>query len=84
MEEPSGQDLVIVASVVFLALVAFISVLYLNKKSSGKGAAGTPNVKASIPEGEIGTVFVQGDGGKVVRRSTRQVKPVTPLVRQLC
>lgn len=82
MEELSSQDLTIVAAVVFLALVAFIAVLYLNRKSSGKaGGARTPNVKASIPEGETGTVFVEGDGGKVVRRSTRQHKPATPLVR---
>jgi hypothetical protein len=82
MEELGSQDLTIVAAVVFLALVAFIAVLYLNRKSSGKpGGARTPNVKSSIPEGETGTVFVEGDGGKVVRRSTRQHKPVTPLVR---
>lgn len=80
MEELGSQDLTIVAAVIFLALVAFIAVLYLNSRSSGKaGGARTPNVKSSIPEGETGTVFVEGDGGKVVRRSTRQHKPVTPL-----
>ena len=76
--EPSSQDLVIVAAVVFLGLVAFIAVLFLNRKTSGK-AAGTPNAKIGEP-GETGTVFIKEEDGRVVRRSTRQHKPVTPLV----
>jgi hypothetical protein len=84
MEERSSQDLIIAAAVCFMALIAFIAVMFLNRKSSGKASARTPNVKGTIPEGEFGTVQVQRDDGTVVRRSARQHKPVTPLVRQLC
>jgi hypothetical protein len=76
MDDPSSQDLIIVAAVVFLGLVAFIAVLFLHRKPSGKGKTdGLP----STPLAE-GTVFVKEEDGRVVRRSTRQHKPVTPLV----
>jgi hypothetical protein len=84
MAAASQEDLVIAAVVVFLALVGFIAVLYLNSKGSkggrrGGGGTPTPPVK-SIPADGVGTVYVK-EGGQVVRRSTRQHKPMTPVVR---
>lgn len=84
MEEASSQDLLFVACAVFIGLVGIVSYLYLSTRPSGK-AARTPGSKTP-GAGDVaeGTVFVKEEDGRVVRRSTRQHKPVTPLVRQLC
>lgn len=85
MEEPrTSQDLITAGALIFFVLVAFIAFLYLNRKGrKGEQNAKTPNAKTAPVEGETGTVFIKEDDGRVVRRSTRQHKPVTPLVRQL-
>jgi len=85
MDERSSEDLITAGLLVFIGLACVIAILYLSRgnKGSTKGDAKTSNVKTDT-EGEIGTVFVQEEDGRVVRRSTRQHKPVTPLVRELC
>lgn len=57
IEDVSERELAIVCGTVLLALVAFIAVLVLNRRSKQAAAAG-------------GTRFVMQDG-KNVRRSTR-------------
>lgn len=85
MEEASSQDLLFVACAVFIGLVGLVSFLYLYTRPSGKAAARTPGSKTpGVGDAAEGTVFVKEEDGRVVRRSTRQVKPPTPLVRQLC
>jgi hypothetical protein len=66
--------------VVGLALVAFIAVLYLNRRGAKGLRIGTPtHPVANIPADGVGTVFVK-HGDQVVRRSARQHKPMTPVV----
>ncbi|WIA15554.1 hypothetical protein OEZ85_002186 [Tetradesmus obliquus] len=70
---PTSDDLLVAGLVILVALVAFIAVLYLNRENAGK------NKKNAKSEGEEagGTVLVE-EGGRTVRRSTRQHKPVLP------
>jgi hypothetical protein len=69
---PTSDDLLVAGLVILVALVAFIAVLYLNRENAG-------NKKKSAKQAEEagGTVLVE-EGGRTVRRSTRQHKPVLP------
>jgi hypothetical protein len=70
---PTSDDLLVAGLVILVALVAFIAVLYLNRENAGNKKK---NAKQTGEEAG-GTVLVE-EGGRTVRRSTRQHKPVLP------
>jgi hypothetical protein len=63
---PAPSDLAVAGVVVLLALIAFVAVLTLYR-DAGKGKGGAR-----------GTAFVK-EGGKSVRRSTRERKSIAPV-----
>jgi hypothetical protein len=75
MERPTPDDMLAAGAVVLAALVAFIAVLYLNRKG-GKQARGQRGAAGASDGG--GTVLVQ-EGGRVVRRSTRCARAMNRL-----
>jgi hypothetical protein len=74
----TDQDLLIAAIVVLLGLVAFVSSIYLTKKSREGGA------QFETQDGAEGTVLVE-ENGVAVRRSTRFacMSPVLRLRKRL-
>ncbi len=64
--QTKDEDLLVAGAVILVALVAFISVLYLNRQDRGKRGS-------DVDEAAAGGTEFHEENGKIVRRSTRCV-----------